>query len=106
MFSYAERPSFTPILGYGLDDWWFGSWQKLGIFLFTTVSRPTLGPIQPPIQWVPGALSFGVKVLVREADNSPPSSVEVKNAWSYASTPQFAFMESCSVKVQGQLYLL
>jgi hypothetical protein len=23
----------------------------------------------------------------READNSPPSSAEVKNAWSYNSTP-------------------
>jgi len=24
---------------------------------------------------------------VREADHSPPSSVEVKNTWSYTSTP-------------------
>jgi hypothetical protein len=27
------------------------------IFLFSTVSRPILGPTQPPIQWAPGALS-------------------------------------------------
>jgi hypothetical protein len=32
------------------------------------------------------------------ADHSPPSSVEVKNAWSYTSTPQYAFMAWCSVK--------
>jgi hypothetical protein len=34
----------------------------------------------------------GVKRLVREADHSPPSSAEVKNAWSYTSTPQYVFM--------------
>jgi hypothetical protein len=33
----------------------------LGIFLFDTVSRPALGPTQPPIQRVPGALSLGGK---------------------------------------------
>jgi hypothetical protein len=37
-----------------------------------------LGPIHPPIQWVPGALSLGVKQPVREADHPPPSSAEVK----------------------------
>jgi hypothetical protein len=30
-------------------------------FLFTTSSRPVLNPTQPPIQWIPGALSPGVK---------------------------------------------
>jgi hypothetical protein len=50
----------------------------LGIFLFTTASRTALGPTQPPIQWVPGALSLGVKRLWCEADHSPPSSAEVK----------------------------
>jgi hypothetical protein len=50
----------------------------LGIFLFTTMSGPALGPTQPPIQWVPGALCLGVKRPGREADHSPPSSTEVK----------------------------
>jgi hypothetical protein len=40
-----------------------------------------------PIQWVPGALSVGVKRPVREAEHTPPSSGEVKNAWKYTSTP-------------------
>jgi hypothetical protein len=50
----------------------------LGIFLFTTASRTALGPTQPPIRWVPGALSLGVKRPGREADHSPPPSAEVK----------------------------
>jgi hypothetical protein len=54
------------------------SWQGLGIFLFTTVSRTALGPTQPPIEWVPEALSLGVKRPGREADHSPPCSAKVK----------------------------
>jgi hypothetical protein len=59
------------------------------IFLLATtaVSRPALGPTQPPIQWVPGALSLGVKRPGREADHSPPPTTELKNAWSNTSTP-------------------
>jgi len=37
-----------------------------------------LGPTQPPIQWVPGALTLGVNWPEREADLSPPSNAEVK----------------------------
>jgi hypothetical protein len=50
------------------------------MFLLTTASRPALGPTQPPIEWVPGALSVGVKLSGREANHSPPSSAEVNNA--------------------------
>jgi hypothetical protein len=39
--------------------------------------EPDLGPTQTPIQWVPGAFS-GLKRPKREADNSPPTSAEVK----------------------------
>jgi hypothetical protein len=84
----------------GLDGWW-----GLGIFLIITASRTALGPTQPPIQWVPGAVSLGVKLLGRQADHSPPSSAAVKNEWSYTPLPQYAFMAWCSVKAQGQLYL-
>jgi hypothetical protein len=68
-----------------------------GSFLFVAVSRPVLrattasktavGPTQLPIQCVSGAFSLGVKRPGREADYSPPSSAEVKNAWNYTSIP-------------------
>jgi hypothetical protein len=47
--------------------------------LFSMASRPTLGPTHLPIQSVLEAISPGLKRLGREADNSPPSSAEVKN---------------------------
>jgi hypothetical protein len=61
------------IIVLGFDSQW-----GLGIFLFTTTSRMDLRPTQPPIQWVPGALSLRVKQPGREADHLPPSSAEVK----------------------------
>jgi hypothetical protein len=78
-------------LGYGLDDRGsrVQSRRGLGIFHFTTASRTVLRPTQPPIQWILGAISLGVKRPVREADHSPPKS---KNEWRYTSTPQYAFM--------------
>jgi len=67
-------------LDYGLDD--RGSTvhfrRGLRIVLFTTASRMILGPTKPPIQWVPGALSQGVKRPKREANHSPISRAEVK----------------------------
>jgi hypothetical protein len=37
-----------------------------------------MGPTEPPIQLIPGALLLWVKLPGREADHSPPSSAEVK----------------------------
>jgi hypothetical protein len=48
------------------------SLQYATMFLFSTSSRP-------PILWVPGAPSTGVKRPGPETDHSPPSSAEVKN---------------------------
>jgi hypothetical protein len=47
-------------------------------FFFSASSRPTLGSTQPPIQWVPGSLSVGVKRQGREADHSPLYGADVK----------------------------
>jgi hypothetical protein len=56
-------------------------------FLLSRSSRTALRPTQPPFQWVPGALSTGVKRSGREFYHSPPTSAEVKNMWIYTSTP-------------------
>jgi hypothetical protein len=53
----------------------------------STLSRPILGPTEPPMQLVPWALSPGVKRQRREADHSPLTSVEVKKTWIYTATP-------------------
>jgi hypothetical protein len=55
-------------------------------------------PASYPMGTGGGALSLGVKRPGREADHSPPSSSDVKNAWSYTSTPQYCFMAWCLVK--------
>jgi len=60
---------------------WFSAGTKIFSFLLATASRWTLGPSQPPIQWVPG-----VKQRGRKAYLSPPSHAEVENAWSYTFT--------------------
>jgi len=44
------------------------------------VSRPALGPAQPPIQWVPGALYLGGKAA---------------GAWSWPLTPVYCGGEEC-----------
>jgi hypothetical protein len=73
--------------GYGLEVR-----VPVGSRIFPTSSRPALGPIQPPIQWVPRALSPGVKRQGREAHHSYQTSAEVKNILIYTSTPPYAFM--------------
>jgi hypothetical protein len=56
-------------------------------FLFSTSSRPALGPTQPPIQWVPWALSPGVK-LTTLLQLLPQSTKHV----SVHPLPQYVFM--------------
>jgi hypothetical protein len=55
--------------------------------LYSTASRPVLGPAQPPIRCVPRALSPGVKRQGREAGHSPPSSAQVKDGGAIPPLP-------------------
>jgi hypothetical protein len=49
--------------------------------------RLALGSTEPPIEWIPVAVSPGVQRPGREADHSTPASAEVKEMWIYTSTP-------------------
>jgi hypothetical protein len=55
--------SVSIVSDYGLNDRVIEvpSPQGQRIFLLAPASRPVLGPTQPPVQWVPGILSPGVK---------------------------------------------
>jgi hypothetical protein len=75
--------------GYGLDGRGDRS-SSLGrckIFLLSTSSRPASCPMGTG-----GVLSPEAKWLGCEADHSPPTSVEVKNAWIYTPTFPQVFM--------------
>jgi hypothetical protein len=47
--------------GYGLDDRMIGIRfsARAGNFLFDTISRPAVGPTEPPIQRIPGLFPWG-----------------------------------------------
>ena len=47
------------------------------VHLFSSLSRPALGPTPTPIRWVPATVSSGVKRYGREADHLSPAIVEV-----------------------------
>jgi hypothetical protein len=74
-------------LCYGLDGW--GSIPGKGkTFLFSTTSRPALGPSQSTVQWVPGALSLRVQRSESEAHHHS----EVTNGGAIPPLPPDVFM--------------
>jgi hypothetical protein len=76
---FTDRNSVVGIpMDYGLKGQESIRGKVKSFFLLFTASRPALGPAQPPIQWVPGALSSRVNRSEREVDHSPPSSAKVK----------------------------
>jgi hypothetical protein len=79
-YAKSRDISFGIAMAYGLDGRGSNPGRSKN-FLFTT-PRPTLGPTQPPIQWVPGLKRQG-----SEADHSPPSSAEVKSSGAIPLLP-------------------
>jgi hypothetical protein len=63
----------------------YSDWLQAG-FQIPVGSRPAMVTTQPPIQWVPGVISLGVKRPGREA-HSPPGNAEIKEMCIYISTP-------------------
>jgi hypothetical protein len=66
-------------------------------FLFSTSSRPALGSTQPPIQWVQGVLSQGVKWPGCEADHHLqllPRSRKCESIHPFPHTPSWRSAQS------------
>jgi hypothetical protein len=78
----------------GLRAGWSGVRDPAGAVNFSLHNRVQTGsgPTQSPIQWAAMTLSSMMKRPGREANHSPPSSVIVKNTWSYTSTLPYVFM--------------
>jgi hypothetical protein len=95
--------SVTIVSGYGLED--RGSIPGRGemIFPLASVSRPALGPIQLPVQWVPGVLSpslkLGLDVTVTTHPHLVPRSIMSR---SYTPSLPSIFIAYCGT----QLYRL
>jgi hypothetical protein len=72
------------------------------IFPLSSVSRPALGPTQPPVQWVPGVLSTGVKRGRGVTLTIHHLVTRSGMSRSYTSSPPLA----PSWRVAGQLFYL
>jgi hypothetical protein len=98
--------SVSIVSDYGLDDRAIEvrSPAEARIFPPASVSRPALGPTQPPVQWVPEVLPPGLKhgrgVTLTTHPHLVPKSRMSRN---YTSSPP---PQAPSWRVAGLLYLL
>jgi hypothetical protein len=89
----STYPSATilipPCIGTGLRAGRFRAQlrHKQQISLSSKKFRQCLDTIQPPIQRVTVVLYLEIKQTQRETEHSPQLTAEVKNEWSYNSTP-------------------
>jgi hypothetical protein len=87
VYSYEREVYFLCVQRSRYSNWLWTGWMRVRssssgrdkFLLLSTPCRPILGPTQPPIQWIPGPLSQGVKRPEREADHFPPTIAEIKN---------------------------
>jgi len=57
------------------------------IFVFSKTPKLVVEPTQPPVQWVAGILSLGVKHWAMMLAIHLPPSAKGENKWSLTSTP-------------------
>jgi hypothetical protein len=93
----ASIAQSVEVLGYGLDDRGLPLGRGREFFSSPPRQDRLWGPPSPLYSGYPGGKRPG-----READHVPPSSAEVKNAWSYTSIPSLAW-DFCYT--QGQLHV-
>jgi hypothetical protein len=100
--SKSRYSSISIVSGYGLGDLAIEVWspaEARSIFLLTSVSRPSLGPTQPPVQWVPGPFPEGKAQSGHDVDHSPPTSAEFVNVFrSHTSSPPVR-LHGCDVRL-------
>jgi hypothetical protein len=98
----SQGSSGSILSDYGLDDRCSIPGRGKRIFVLALASRPALGPIQPPVQWVPGVLSPGVnRGRGGTLTTHPPSSSDVKNELE----PYLLSPHAPPGRVVGSLYL-
>jgi hypothetical protein len=86
-------------LGYGLDDW--GSVpgrENYGNFSLCHCIQTGSGAHPASYPMGTGALFTGIKRPGLGAEHLPPSSADVKNAWSCTSIAQYVFVAWCLIK--------
>jgi hypothetical protein len=100
MISFKSRDSSVGIaLGYGLDDRGSMVWFPTGAGNFSLHHRVQNGSGAHQASYPMGTGGSFPGSKAAGAWSWPlPSIAEVKNAWSYTSTPQYVFMEWCLVK--------
>jgi hypothetical protein len=100
LLCYCRDSSVGIELGYGLDDRSSRVRFPAGAGNFSLHHRVQNGSGAHPASCPMGTGgSFpGVKRPWREADHSPPSSDEVKNAWTISPLLQYVFMARCLAK--------
>jgi hypothetical protein len=83
--SYVACRRSKNIQNESSDCWTY----RQAILICSKASRPDLVSRQPPLKWVLGAVSTGVKVLKREAEHPTLCNAEIRNECNYTSTPPY-----------------
>jgi hypothetical protein len=99
--------SISKVSDYGLDDRGLIPGRGKGFFPLASVFRPALRPAQPPVQWVPGVLSPGVKrgrgVKLTTQPHLVPRS---RMSRSYTSSPPSASMACSGTSLPFSYFLI